>query len=63
MIVRVFQVAVHDGKQDEFAEFFHGTALPLVNRVGSAPSRSIRHRSRVPARSEEKSWSGAIWTR
>lgn len=30
MIVRVFQVVVHDGKQDEFAAFLLGTALPLV---------------------------------
>jgi len=30
MIVRVFRVVVHDGKQAEFGEFFHNTALPLV---------------------------------
>lgn len=30
MIVRVFRVVVHDGKQTEFGDFFHNTALPLV---------------------------------
>jgi hypothetical protein len=30
MIVRVFRVTVHDGKQAEFSEFFKTTALPLV---------------------------------
>ena len=30
MIVRVFRVTVHDGKQAEFSEFFKNTALPLV---------------------------------
>lgn len=32
MIIRVFRVSVHDGKQAEFSEFFTGTALPLVKR-------------------------------
>jgi heme-degrading monooxygenase HmoA len=30
MIVRVFRVVVHDGKQTEFSDFFHNIALPLV---------------------------------
>ena len=30
MIVRVFRVTVHDGKQSEFSEFLKNTALPLV---------------------------------
>lgn len=32
MIVRVFRVVVHDGRQDEFSTFFRDTALPLVRR-------------------------------
>jgi len=30
MIVRVFRVVVHDGKRDEFEDFFRDTAIPLV---------------------------------
>jgi heme-degrading monooxygenase HmoA len=30
MIVRVFQVSTYPGKEAEFAEFFHGTAIPLM---------------------------------
>ena len=30
MIMRVFQVSTHPGKEAEFAEFFHGTAIPLM---------------------------------
>ena len=32
MIVRVFQVTVHEGKEREFEEFFREEALPLVGR-------------------------------
>ena len=32
MIVRVFQVSVHEGKEAEFARFFREEALPLVSR-------------------------------
>lgn len=30
MIIRIFQVTTHPGKEKEFAEFFHGTAIPLM---------------------------------
>ena len=30
MIVRVFQVTVHDGRRDRFEDFFLNTALPLM---------------------------------
>ncbi len=30
MIVRVFRVVVHDGKEREFEAFFRDTALPLM---------------------------------
>lgn len=30
MIVRIFRVTVHPGKEDLFAAFFRDTALPLV---------------------------------
>lgn len=30
MIVRVFQVTVHDGKEKEFEKFFRETAVPLM---------------------------------
>ena len=30
MIMRIFQVTTHPGKEAEFAEFFHGTAIPLM---------------------------------
>ena len=32
MIVRVFQVTVHEGKEKQFEEFFREEALPLVRR-------------------------------
>lgn len=32
MIVRIFQVTVHEGKRDEFEDFFRNTALPLMKR-------------------------------
>ena len=30
MIVRVFQVTTHPGKEAEFSTFFHETAIPLM---------------------------------
>ncbi|SPH17587.1 hypothetical protein DEA8626_01110 [Defluviimonas aquaemixtae] len=32
MIIRIFQVTVHEGKEDEFRDFFLDTALPLMKR-------------------------------
>lgn len=32
MIVRVFRVTVHAGKEDEFRRFFLDTAIPLMKR-------------------------------
>lgn len=33
MIMRVFQVTTHPGKEAEFARFFHETAIPLMRRT------------------------------
>ena len=33
MIVRVFQVSTHPGKEAEFGKFFHETAVPLMKRT------------------------------
>ncbi|WP_299895612.1 hypothetical protein [uncultured Ruegeria sp.] len=30
MIMRIFQVLVREGKEKEFGEFFHNTAIPLM---------------------------------
>ncbi len=30
MIMRIFQVVTHPGKEREFSEFFHETAIPLM---------------------------------
>lgn len=30
MIMRIFQVTVHPGKEAEFGKFFHETAIPLM---------------------------------
>ena len=30
MIMRIFQVVVRPGKEAEFSEFFHNTAIPLM---------------------------------
>ena len=30
MIMRIFQVTVHPGKEAEFSRFFHDTAIPLM---------------------------------
>lgn len=30
MIMRIFQVVTHPGKEAEFARFFHETAIPLM---------------------------------
>ncbi len=33
MIIRIFQVTTHPGKEAEFAAFFHETAIPLMKRT------------------------------
>lgn len=33
MILRLFQVTTHPGKEAAFAAFFHGTAIPLMRTV------------------------------
>ena len=33
MILRVFQVTVHPGKEAEFSQFFHEIAIPLMKRT------------------------------
>lgn len=33
MIIRIFQLVTRPGKEEEFARFFHGTAIPLMNRT------------------------------
>ena len=33
MIMRVFQVSTHTGKEAEFSKFFHETAIPLMKRT------------------------------
>lgn len=33
MIMRIFQVTTHPGKEGEFREFFHDVALPLMKSV------------------------------
>ncbi|HSF95555.1 MAG TPA: antibiotic biosynthesis monooxygenase [Thermohalobaculum sp.] len=33
MIMRVFQVTTHPGKEGEFGKFFHETAIPLMKRT------------------------------
>jgi heme-degrading monooxygenase HmoA len=33
MIIRVFQVSTHSGKEAEFGKFFHETAIPLMKRT------------------------------
>ena len=33
MIMRIFQVTTRPGKEAEFAEFFHSTAIPLMQRT------------------------------
>ncbi len=30
MIMRIFQVVTRPGKEEEFADFFHNTAIPLM---------------------------------
>ncbi|WP_424927011.1 antibiotic biosynthesis monooxygenase family protein [Amaricoccus tamworthensis] len=30
MIMRIFQVVARPGKEEEFADFFHNTAIPLM---------------------------------
>lgn len=31
MIMRIFQVRVREGKEQEFSDFFYNTAIPLMN--------------------------------
>ena len=33
MIIRVFQVSTHPGKEGEFGKFFHEVAIPLMRRT------------------------------
>ncbi len=33
MIMRIFQVVVRPGKEEEFGHFFHQTAIPLMKRT------------------------------
>ena len=33
MIVRIFQAVTHPGKEAEFAEFFHKTAIPMMQKT------------------------------
>ncbi|WP_323764311.1 antibiotic biosynthesis monooxygenase family protein [Marinovum sp.] len=33
MILRIFQVTTHPGKERAFAEFFHRTAIPLMTSI------------------------------
>ncbi len=33
MIMRIFQVLVREGKEKDFAEFFHNTAIPLMKQT------------------------------
>ncbi len=33
MIIRIFQVTTHPGKQQEFSDFFHNTAIPLMQNT------------------------------
>jgi len=33
MIMRIFQVIAKDGKEEEFGDFFHNTAIPLMRRT------------------------------
>ena len=41
MITRIFRVVIHDGKQDEFLEFFTNIALPIVKSQQGLISLSI----------------------
>jgi quinol monooxygenase YgiN len=38
MIMRVFQVTTHPGKEAEFGRFFHETAIPLMKRTAGLVS-------------------------
>ena len=33
MLMRVFQVTTHEGKETQFADFFHKTAIPLMQKT------------------------------
>ena len=55
MIIRIFQVTIRPGKEKEFSEFFHNTAIPLMRGTegivsvlpGAARSESPREFSFV----------------
>ncbi|MEP2534311.1 antibiotic biosynthesis monooxygenase [Shimia sp.] len=38
MIIRIFQVVTHPGKEDEFARFFHDTAIPMMKETDGVVS-------------------------
>lgn len=38
MIIRIFQVVTRPGKENEFAEFFHNTAIPLMKATAGIVS-------------------------
>jgi quinol monooxygenase YgiN len=38
MILRVFHVTTHPGKEAEFGKFFHETAIPLMKRTAGLVS-------------------------
>lgn len=50
MIMRIFQVVIRPGKEAEFADFFHNTAIPLMKGTdgceqvlpGAARAESLR---------------------
>lgn len=33
MIMRIFQVTIKEGKEEEFGDFFHNVAIPLMRRT------------------------------
>lgn len=33
MIMRIFQVTTHPGKEEDFSKFFHETAIPLMKNT------------------------------
>lgn len=55
MIMRIFQVMIREGKEEEFSRFFHDTAIPLMQSTdgivlvlpGAARPQSPRHFSFV----------------
>lgn len=41
MIIRVFQVTTHPGKEEAFGKFFHETAMPLMKSTPGIASISF----------------------